>query len=40
MKNLKLVGTLVILVVNMKNNCEFLVGHISVGKFTFIKIGF
>ena len=26
--------------VNNKNNCQFLVGHICVGKFTFIKIGF
>ena len=26
--------------VNIKNNCQFLVGHICVGKFTFIKIGF
>ena len=24
----------------MKNNCEFLVGHVSIGKFTFIKIAF
>ena len=26
--------------VNNKKNCQFLVGHICVGKFTFIKIGF
>ena len=26
--------------VNIKNNCQFLVGHIYVSKFTFIKIGF
>ena len=25
--------------VNNKKNCQFLVGHICVGKFTFIKIG-
>ena len=25
--------------VNINNNCQFLVGHIGVGKFTLIKIG-
>ena len=26
--------------VNLKNNCQFLVGHIHVSKFTLIKVGF
>ena len=26
--------------VNIKNNCQFLLGHIHVSKFTFIKVGF